>query len=43
MAIRLLFLLFVVVLVAFSYISLLNGQHVPFHLSATRQVEVTVS
>jgi tetratricopeptide (TPR) repeat protein len=43
MAIRLLFLLFVVILVAFSYISLLNGQHVPFYYSATRQMEVTVS
>jgi tetratricopeptide (TPR) repeat protein len=43
MAIRLLFLLFVAILVAFSYISLLNGQHVPFYYSATRQMEVTVS
>jgi tetratricopeptide (TPR) repeat protein len=43
MAVRLLFLLFVVILVAFSYISLLNGQHVPFYYSATRQMEVTVS
>lgn len=43
MAVRLLFLLFVVILVAFSYISLLNGQHVQFFYSATRQVEVTVS
>ncbi|MCL5884737.1 MAG: tetratricopeptide repeat protein [Deltaproteobacteria bacterium] len=43
MAVRLLFLLFVIILVAFSYISLLNGQHVPFYLSATRQIEVTVS
>jgi len=43
MAVRLLFLLFVVILVAFSYISLLNGQHVPFFYSATRQMEVTVS
>ncbi len=43
MAVRLLFLLFVAVLVAFSYISLLNGQHVPFFYSAARQVEVTVS
>ena len=43
MAVRLLFLLFVVILVAFSYISLLNGQHVPFYWSATRQMEVTVS
>jgi|GEM_PF-578991 len=43
MAVRLLFLLFVAVLVGFSYISLLNGQRVPFYLSATRQVELTVS
>jgi len=43
MAVRLLFLLFVVILVAFSYISFLNGQHVPFYYSATRQMEVTVS
>lgn len=43
MAIRLLFLLFVVILVAFSYISLLNGQHVPFYYSATRQVDLSVS
>jgi predicted Zn-dependent protease len=43
MAVRLLFLLFVVILVAFSYISLLNGQHVPFYLSATRQFDVSVS
>jgi predicted Zn-dependent protease len=43
MVVRLLFLLFVVILVAFSYISLLNGQHIQFFYSATRQVEVTVS
>ena len=43
MAVRLLFLLFVVILVAFSYISLLNGEHIQFFYSATRQVEVTVS
>jgi predicted Zn-dependent protease len=43
MAVRLLFLLFVVILVAFSYISLLNSQHVPFYYSATRQLEVSVS
>ena len=43
MAVRLLFLLFVVILVAFSYISLLNGQHVPFYYSATRQLDVSVS
>ncbi len=41
MAVRLLFLLFVVILVAFSYISLLNDQHVPFYYSATRQIEIT--
>lgn len=43
MAVRLLFLLFVIVLVGFTYISLLNGQHIQFFLSATRQVEVSVS
>src|SRR5512140_1224131 len=43
MAVRLLFLLFVVILVAFSYISLLNGQHVPFYYSATRQIDISVS
>ena len=43
MAVRLLFLLFVVILVAFSYISLLNGQHVPFYYSATRQMDISVS
>ncbi len=43
MVVRLLFLLFVVILVAFSYISVLNGQHIQFFYSATRQVEVTVS
>lgn len=43
MAVRLLFLLFVIILVAFSYISLLNGQHIQFFLSATRQLELTVS
>ncbi|MBI5420512.1 MAG: tetratricopeptide repeat protein [Deltaproteobacteria bacterium] len=43
MAVRLLFLLFVIILVGFSYISLLNGQHIQFFLSATRQMEVTVS
>ncbi len=43
MAVRLLFLLFVVILVAFSYISLLNGQHIEFFYSANSQVEVTVS
>ena len=43
MAVRLLFLLFVIILVGFSYISLLNGQHIQFFYSATRQMEVTVS
>jgi len=43
MAIRLLFLLFVVILVAFSYVSLLNGEHIQFFYSATRHLEVTVS
>ncbi len=43
MAVRLLFLLFVVILVGFSYISVLNGQHIQFFYSSTRQVEVTVS
>ncbi len=43
MAVRLLFLLFVVVLVGFTYISLLNGQHIQFFYSSTRQMEVTVS
>lgn len=43
MAVRLLFLLFVAILAAFGYISLLNGQHVSFFLSNTRQFELTVS
>lgn len=43
MAVRLLFLLFVIILVGFSYISLLNGQRIQFFYSATRQMEVTVS
>lgn len=43
MAVRLLFLLFAAVLAAFGYISLLNGQHVAFYLSNTRQFELTVS
>jgi predicted Zn-dependent protease len=43
MAVRLLFLLFVIILVGFSYISLLNGQHIQFFYSATRQMELTVS
>ncbi len=43
MAVRLLFLLFVVILVGFTYISLLNGQHIQFFYSSIRQVEVTVA
>lgn len=43
MAVRLLFLLFAVILAAFGYISLLNGQHVSFFLSNTRQFDLTVS
>ncbi len=43
MAVRLLFLLFVVILVAFTYISLLNGQNIQFFYSASRHVEVAVS
>lgn len=43
MAVRLLFLFFVVVIVAFSYISVLNGQHIQFYYSATRNVDVAVS
>ncbi|NJD61103.1 MAG: tetratricopeptide repeat protein [Deltaproteobacteria bacterium] len=43
MAVRLLFLLFVIILVAFSYISFLNGQHIQFFYSDTRQLEITVS
>jgi predicted Zn-dependent protease len=43
MTVRLLFLLFVIILVGFSYISLLNGQHIQFFLSTTRQMEVSVS
>lgn len=43
MAVRLLFLLFVVILVAFSYISLHNDQHVPFHYTDTRYIEITIS
>ena len=43
MTVRLLFLLFVVILAAFSYISLYNDQHVPFHLSDTRRIDITLS
>ncbi len=43
MAVRFLFLLFAIVLAAFGYISLLNGQHVSFFLSNTRQFDLTVS
>ncbi len=43
MAVRLLFLLFVVILVGFVHISLLNGQHVQFFYFNTRQVEVTIA
>jgi len=42
MAVRLLFALFVVVLIAFYYISVLNDQRVPFHLSPTHQAELAV-
>src|SRR5512139_4296791 len=43
MAVRLFFLLFVVILVAFSYISFYNDQHVPFHYTDTRQIDITLS
>lgn len=43
MAVRLLFLLFVAVLIGFSYLSILNGQAVNFYLSPTRAVDVTTS
>ena len=43
MAVRLLFLLFVVILVGFLHISLLNGQHIQFFYLDSRQVEVTVA
>ncbi len=43
MAVRLLFLLFVVILVGFLHISLLNGQHIQFFYFDSRQVEVTVA
>src|SRR5574341_1957112 len=42
MAVRLLFLLFVIILVGFGYIIFFNGQHIPFYLSNSRQVEMTV-
>ncbi len=42
MAVRLLFLLFVVILVAFYYISVMNGQRVPFYLSPTHQADLAV-
>ncbi|MCL2103295.1 MAG: hypothetical protein FWH25_04590 [Syntrophorhabdaceae bacterium] len=40
MAIRLLFLFFVTILVAFYYISLLNDHRVPFYLSSTFQADL---
>ena len=43
MAVRLLFLLFVVILVAFYYISVLNGQRIPFFYSPSRQTDMAVS
>lgn len=43
MAVRLLFLLFVIILVGFAYISLLNGQHIPFFYSAKGQMDITVA
>ncbi len=43
MVIRFVFLLFLVVLVGFAYVSLLNGQHIPFYLAANRVYDVTVS
>ena len=43
MAVRLLFLLFVIILVGFLHISLLNGQHIQFFYFDSRQVEVTVA
>jgi predicted Zn-dependent protease len=43
MAVRLLFLFFVVVLFGFGYISVLNGQRIPFFYSSSRQVEIAVS
>jgi len=43
MGVRLLLLFCVIILAAFSYISLLNGQHIQFFYSTMRQVEVTVS
>lgn len=43
MAVRLLFLLFVVILVGFAYISLLNGQHIQFFYSGKGQMDTTVA
>ena len=43
MGVRLLLLFCVIILAGFSYVSLLNGQHIPFFYSTMRQVEVTVS
>ena len=40
MAIRLLFLFFVIILVAFYYISTLNGHGVPFYLSPKSQIDL---
>ena len=42
MAIRLLFLFFVIILVAFYYISMLNGHRVPFYFSSTSLVDLTI-
>jgi predicted Zn-dependent protease len=43
MAVRLLFLFFVIILGGVVYISLLNGQHIQFYYSNTRQMEITVA
>ena len=42
MAIRLLSLFFVIILVAFYYISMMNGHRVPFHFSSTSQVDLAI-
>ncbi|MBP2673442.1 MAG: lipopolysaccharide biosynthesis regulator YciM [Deltaproteobacteria bacterium] len=42
MAVRLLFLLFVVVLIAFYYISVLNGHRIPFFYTSTLQTDMAV-
>jgi predicted Zn-dependent protease len=42
MAVRLLFLLFVVVLIAFYYISVLNGHRIPFFYTPTLQTDMAV-